>query len=199
MKPKLAVFCSGFGSNFQAIISAARAGKIPASVALMICDKPGAYAVRRAARHGIPVAVVSPKLFASRVDYEKFIVRLLKSQGIDLVVLAGFMRILSPYFVRAYSDRIVNIHPSYLPAFKGAHAIRDAYEARVPRTGVTVHLVNEQVDAGRILLQKHVRIGRRESLAALEKRIHKLEHTLYPQAIRLYLKKIKNRRKLRRA
>ena len=188
--PNLAIFCSGFGSNFQAIIDAVRKKKLKAHLALMVCDNPKAAALKRARQAGIPVILISPKLFSSRIDYEKTIVRILKNQKIDLIVLAGFMRILTPYFIRAYKNKIVNIHPSYLPAFKGAHAIRDAFEAKVKETGVTVHGVTVEVDAGPILLQQKVKILKNDTLASLEKRIHSVEHRLYPLAIKKYLKLI---------
>jgi len=180
----LAVFCSGFGSNFQAIIDVLARKKLDARIALMVCDNPKAFALKRAHRHGIPVVLISPGLFENRQAYEKVIVGILKSQDIGFVVLAGFMRILTPYFVKAYRGRILNIHPSYLPSFKGAHAIRDAFEAKVKTTGVTVHIVTEKLDSGPILLQKKVNVLKNDTLESLEKRIHAVEHTLYPQAIK---------------
>ncbi len=181
--PKIAVFCSGFGSNFQAILDAVRRKQLKAQIALMVCDKPTAYSVNRAKKNNIPVVLLSPQLFSSREAYEKVIVSILKNQKVDLVVLAGFMRILTPYFIRAYRNRIVNIHPSYLPAFKGAHAIRDAFEAKVSETGVTVHWVVEKVDAGRVILQEKVKRDPKDTLESLEKRIHAVEHKLYPKAL----------------
>lgn len=181
--PKIAVFCSGFGSNFQAILDAVRRKQLKAQIALMVCDKPTAYSVNRAKKNNIPVVLLSPQLFSSREAYEKVIVSILKNQKVDLVVLAGFMRILTPYFIRAYRNRIVNIHPSYLPAFKGAHAIRDAFEAKVSETGVTVHWVVEKVDAGRVILQEKVKRNPKDTLESLEKRIHAVEHKLYPKAL----------------
>lgn len=185
--PALAVFCSGNGSNFQAILDATLRKKLSARIAVMVCDNPKAYALQRATRHGIPICLISPKLFAAREDYERLIVRVLKSQCVELVALAGFMRIFTPYFIRAYKGRILNIHPSYLPAFKGAHAIRDAFEAKAKETGVTVHGVTAKVDAGPVLMQKRVKISSRETLETLEARIHRVEHALYPVAIKKYL------------
>jgi phosphoribosylglycinamide formyltransferase-1 len=183
----LAVFCSGNGSNFEAILRAVRRGKLKARVALMVCDNPKAYALERARKHQIPVVLISPKLFSKRQDYEKIIARILKNQQVDLVVLAGFMRILTPTFIHAYRDKIINIHPSYLPAFKGAHAIRDAFEAGVRETGVTVHRVTAEVDAGRVILQRRVKISKKDTLTSLEAKIHRVEHQLYPLAIQRYL------------
>ena len=190
--PRLAIFCSGFGSNFEAILQAVRSGRLKAEIAVLVCDKPGAYAIQRAVRRKIPVVCVSPKLFVSKPDYEQFMTSILRQEKVDLVVLAGFMRILSPVFIHAWKNRIVNVHPSYLPAFKGAHAIQDAFSAKTPHTGVTIHLVNEEVDAGKILAQEKILIQKRETLASLEKRVHRLEHRLYPETIGRYLKKIKN-------
>ena len=185
----LAVFCSGFGSNFQAILDAIRGKKLNARVALMVCDNPKAYALKRARKANIPVVLINPKLFKTREDYEKILVALLKNQDVDLVVLAGFMRILTPYFIRAYRNKIINIHPSYLPNFTGAHAIRGAFEAKVKETGVTVHVVTKEVDAGPIILQKKVKILKNDSLQSLEKRIHAVEYQLYPLAIRKLIRK----------
>ena len=190
---KIAVFCSGYGSNFQAIIDAVRKKKLKAEIALMVCDNPKAYALKRAAKYNIPVCQISPKLFKERRDYEKVIVGILKSQEIDMVVLAGFMRIFTPYFIGAYKGRILNIHPSYLPAFKGAHAIRDAFDAEVRETGVTVHLVTAAVDAGPILAQTKVQITNKDTLTSLETKIHKIEHKLYPEAIQKFISKLKTK------
>lgn len=186
----LAVFCSGNGSNFEALCEAAERNKLGARIAVMVCDNPAAFALERAFKHGIPTVVLSPKLFKARKDYEKLIVRILKSQKVDVIALAGFMRLFSRYFIKAYRGRIVNIHPSYLPAFKGAHAIRDAFEAGAKETGVTVHLVNEKVDSGKILEQEKVKIAASDTLASLEKRIHAVEHKLYPRALRSFIKQI---------
>ena len=183
----LAVFCSGFGSNFQAIVDAIRNKKLNARVALMVCDNPKAYALKRAQKENIPIVLINPKLFNTREDYEKVIIALLKNQDVDLVALAGFMRILTPHLISAYKNKIVNIHPSYLPAFKGAHAIRGAFEAKVKETGVTVNVVTKDVDAGPILLQKKVKIFKNDTLKTLEARIHKVEHELYPKAINRFI------------
>lgn len=186
---KLAVFCSGFGSNFQALIDSIEAGKLKAEIAVMVCDKPGAFALSRAKKHEIPVLLFDPKSFPSREASERMIVSALKSQGVELIVLAGFMRILTPYFIGAYKGKILNIHPSLLPAFKGAHAIRDAFEAGVKETGVTVHGVVEEVDAGPILSQVKVPVSAGDTVETLEKKIHEAEHKLYPQAVQDFIRK----------
>ena len=179
----LAVFCSGFGSNFQALLEAVEKKRLCARIVLMVCDVPEAFALKRAHRHQIPVVLLSPKLFRTRRAYEQILIRILKNQKVDLIVLAGFMRILTPYFVKAYRHKIVNIHPSYLPHFKGAHAIRDAFDAKSKETGVTVHFVTNELDGGPVILQKKVKILKSDTLASLEKRIHTAEHKLYPLAI----------------
>ena len=153
----------------------------------MVCDRPGAFAVSRASKAGVPSVVISPKLFKSRTDFERFIARILKNQRVDVVVLAGFMRILTPYFIRAFRNRVLNIHPSLLPDFKGAHAIEDAFKAGVKQTGVTVHLVTENLDSGRVLARKIVPVLRSDTLRSLEIRIHRAEHRLYPAALQKFI------------
>ena len=184
---RLAVFCSGNGSNFEAILGAIKKRTLKAEVAVMVCDNPKAYAIHRAGLHGIPVVVLSPKLFPSRKAYETLLVRVLRSQGVKFVALAGFMRLLTPYFIRAFRGRILNVHPSLLPAFKGAHAIRNAFEARVPKTGVSVHVVTEKLDSGPILAQKKVSVLKSDTLKKLERKIHLVEHRLYPAAIQKFI------------
>lgn len=188
---RAAIFCSGFGSNFQAILDANKKNRLGFELAVLICDNPKAHALKRAQKHNIPVVLISPKLFNSREDYEKLIVRILKSQKVDFVILAGFMRILTNYFVQSYKNKILNIHPSYLPAFKGPHAICDAFEAKVKETGVTVHVVTLKLDSGPILTQKKVKILPKDTLETLEKRIHKVEHALYPKAISQFAKELR--------
>ncbi len=183
----LAVFCSGNGSNFEALCGAVKKRTLRAKIALMVCDRPEAFALKRAAKNNVPVFLLSPKVFKSRRDYEKILVRVLKNQKVDLVALAGFMRIFTPYFIGAYRGRIVNVHPSYLPDFKGAHAIRDAFQAGVGETGVSVHLVKAQVDAGPVLAQEKVRILTKDTLKSLEKKIHAVEHRLYPAVIQRFI------------
>jgi phosphoribosylglycinamide formyltransferase-1 len=130
--------------------------------------------------------VVDPKKFSSRVLMDKAIVSELKSFGVDFIVLAGYMRILSPYFVKTFRNKILNIHPALLPSFKGAHAIKDAFQAGVSSTGVTVHLVDDKVDHGPIIAQEALQIKRGDTLKTLEARIHKLEHKMYPKVIDLF-------------
>ena len=181
----LAVFCSGFGSNLQAIIRATQRGKIKARIGLVFSDKIDAYALVRAKRAHIPIAYADPARFKNRVDYDKHILGVLQKKKIDFVVLAGFMRILTPYFVRRFKNRILNIHPALLPLFKGVEGIKDALRYGVKVTGVTVHFVNEELDAGPVILQAAIAVKEDDTFDSLAKRIHRLEHRLYPEAIRL--------------
>ena len=190
MSKRVAVFCSGNGSNFEAILTAIRRKKLRAEVAVMVCDNPKAYAITRANHHGVPVAVLPSKLFANRKDHERLIVSILKDLRVDLIVLAGYMRIFTPFFIKAYKGRVLNIHPSLLPAFKGAQAIRDAFQAGVKETGVSVHLVTAALDAGPVLAKEKVQRVSGETLASLEMKIHRVEHALYPKAIGEFLKKL---------
>ncbi len=182
----LAVFCSGQGTNLQAIIDAAKKRRISAKLALVVCDNPRAYAVERARRAGIPVVVLEPKNFSSKKELETTIVRELNRKKIKLIALAGYMRILSDSFVRRYKNRIMNIHPALLPAFKGGQAIKDAIKYGVKVTGATVHFVTEEVDAGPIILQAACPVRNNDSEKALLARVHKLEHKIYPEAIELF-------------
>lgn len=183
----LAIFASGRGSNFSAIVKAISQGKIKAKSVILICDKPEALVVKRAQKARVKIVLVKREDWTNPADFEEAIIQRLKHYKIDLIALAGFMRILSPVFVKQYRNRIMNIHPSLLPAFKGAHAIRDAFNRKVSSTGVTVHFIDEQVDHGPVILRQKVKIGRKDTLALLEKRIHSVEHKLYPEAIKLFI------------
>ena len=183
----IAVFASGRGTNFGAIIRAVKRGKIKANLSLLVCDNPKAGAIGRAKRAGIKVALIKREDFASKKDFEAKITQYLAENKIDLIALAGFMRMLSPEFVGRYTGRILNIHPALLPSFKGTEAIKDAFDYGVKVTGVTVHFVDEKMDHGPVILQKAVEIEEDDTLESLEKKMHKIEHRLYPEAIRLYV------------
>ncbi len=184
----MAVFASGRGSNFEAIIRAVSSGFLKKiKLSLLVCDNPAARALGIARRAGIRTLVVRREDFSKRSEFEAEIIRHLERCGVELIVLAGFMRILSAEFVRRYRWRIMNIHPALLPAFKGAHAIREAFDSGVKLTGVTVHFVTEEMDSGPVILQEEVKVRDNDSAASLEKRIHRLEHKIYPLAIRLFL------------
>ncbi|NLE65034.1 MAG: phosphoribosylglycinamide formyltransferase [Elusimicrobia bacterium] len=181
---KFAVLASGNGSNLEAIIDALRKKKIKGTLQVVFSDKENAFALQRARKAQVPVvAWRDPKACKDRAAFDRALVKFLRQEGIELVVLAGYMRILSPVFVRAFRNRIINIHPALLPAFKGAHAIRDAFKAGVKVTGVTVHIVDEEVDHGPILAQAAVAVTPADTLASLEAKIHKVEHRLYPEVI----------------
>ena len=183
----MAVLCSGRGTNLQAIIDAVRRGTIRARIALVIADRLDAFALERARKAAITAVCVDPKSFTSRDRFEESLVKLLKAHHVSLICLAGFMRVLSPEFVHRFPHRILNIHPALLPAFPGAHAVRDAMAWGAKVTGVTVHLVDEEVDHGPILLQEAVAIHPGEPEEELLERVHRVEHKLYPEAIRLML------------
>ncbi len=183
---KFAVLVSGNGTNLQAIIDAVKKKKIRAQLALVICDNPQAYALQRARKAKIKLVFINPQAFADRKSYDREMVKYLKQEKIDFIVLAGFMRILSEEFVRKYQGKILNVHPSLLPAFRGGRAIADAFEYGVKVTGVTVHFVDALVDHGTVVLQQAVAVKPNDTLSTLEKRIHKVEHKIYPRAIDLF-------------
>lgn len=153
-RKKLAVFASGVGTNFEAIAQACADGRLDAEVVLMVCDKPGAGVVVRAERFGVPAFVASPKSYPSKEDFERDVVQRLDAAGVDLVCLAGYMRILTSVLLDAYRGRIINIHPSLLPAFRGAHAVEQAVAYGVKVYGITIHYVDEVLDGGKIIAQR---------------------------------------------
>lgn len=154
MKKRLAVFASGTGTNFEAIARACADGVLDAEVAVMVCDKPGAAVIEKAARYGIDTFVFSPKAYANKAAYEGEIVKVLDAKDIALVCLAGYMRIVGETLLKAYEGRIINIHPSLLPSFKGAHAVEDAVAYGVKVYGITIHWVNADLDGGKIIAQR---------------------------------------------
>ncbi|PLT47678.1 Phosphoribosylglycinamide formyltransferase [Paenibacillus pasadenensis] len=181
---RVAVFASGQGSNFQALADAAADGKLGGSIELLVCDRASAPVVERARRAGIDAWVFDSSAYASREAYEGEILAELQRRGVGLVVLAGYMRILTPVLVDAYAGRMINIHPSLLPAFPGMHAIRQALNYGVKVTGVTIHFVDGGLDSGPIIAQRALEIGEGESEASLAERIHAAENALYPWAVR---------------
>ena len=182
-----AVLASGRGGNLKAIIDAVKRNTIPAKLKLVISDKKDAYALEHARQAGIPAVHLDPKAFPDRESFDKAVVESLKEKKIDFVVLAGYMRLVTGFFLKQFPDRVLNIHPSLLPAFKGTHAIKDAFDGGVKVTGVTVHFVVEEMDSGAIILQEPVRIEHHDSLETLETKIHQVEHRIYPQAIELFV------------
>lgn len=179
----IAVFASGNGTNLQAIIDNIAKGLLKARLGLVVSDRKHAFALRRAKKAGLKAVYVDPKKFRTRQDYENHLAGLLRRERVDVVVLAGFMRILTPCFVRKYRNRILNIHPALLPAFRGRDAVKEAFRWGVKVTGVTVHLVDEKVDHGPIIAQEPLTVVETETLEELEARIHILEHKMYSEAI----------------
>lgn len=193
----IAVFCSGNGSNLQAIIDAQKKGYIKGEVRLVVSDVPDCFALKRAETAGIKTFIVTMKQCPSKQEFERLILSKLKQENIELIVLAGYMRLLSPDFINEYRDKIVNIHPALLPSFKGMHAIKDALEYGVKVTGVTVHFVTSGIDEGPIIMQSSVVITRDDTEESLAEAIHREEHKLYPMAIQLFIDgrlKIKGRK-----
>lgn len=182
-RPRLAVLCSGAGTNLQAILTAIRRGRLRARVVLVVSDRPEAPALVRARRAGIPAIALPPMASSSRAAYDAGLARAIRRAGAAWVILAGFMRILTPGFVRRFRGRIVNVHPALLPAFPGARAVRDALAHGAKVTGVTVHLVEARVDQGPIVAQAPVAVRPGDTAATLLARLHRVEHRLYPQAI----------------
>ncbi|CAG7645856.1 phosphoribosylglycinamide formyltransferase [Paenibacillus allorhizosphaerae] len=180
---RIAVFASGSGTNFQAIANAVQEGRLDARIELLVCDRPQAEVVERALNAGIPVHAFKPKDYPSREAYEQEILSMLQEKGVELVVLAGYMRIITSVLVDAYWGRMINIHPSLLPSFPGLHAVRQALEHGVKVTGVTVHLVDGGLDSGPILAQRTVDIEPEDTEQSLSEKIHPIEHVLYPQVI----------------
>ena len=186
-KFKLAVLVSGCGSNLQAIIDSIEENNLAAEISLILSNVPDAYALQRGKKHGLESVFLDPKYFSSRDDYEKRMIELLKTKSIDLVCLAGFMRILGKKFIKAFPRKIINIHPSLLPAFPGLNVQKKSLEHGVKFSGCTVHFVNEEVDGGAIILQAVVPILDADDLQSLSDRILEQEHIIYPEAIRLII------------
>ncbi|MCI8452574.1 MAG: phosphoribosylglycinamide formyltransferase [Eggerthellaceae bacterium] len=181
---KIGVLLSGSGTNLQAIIDAAAAG-LPVDIVAAVSSRPDAYGIERAQAAGIPVTVLNRDVYADPEAADALIARTLHAAGAEYVVMAGYMRKLTPVMLDAFPDRVLNLHPALLPSFKGAHAIADAYAAGVKVTGVTVHLANEDYDKGPIVAQEPVRVEEGWSLDDLEAAIHEVEHRLYPEVLRI--------------
>ncbi len=180
-----AVFVSGHGSNLQAIINSCQKQEIKAHLILVVSNNPKAFALQRAERAGIRTLVLNPSDYLNRQSFDREIIAHLKEENIDFIVLAGYMLILSSVFIKKYHHKILNVHPSLLPAFKGTQAIKDAFLYGVKVTGVTVHFVDEKMDHGPVIMQEALRILPTDTVEILEKKIHSIEHRLYPQAIDL--------------
>ncbi|MGM9581713.1 MAG: phosphoribosylglycinamide formyltransferase [Anaerovibrio sp.] len=183
----LGILCSGRGSNMQSIMAAIESGQIKAEIGIVLTDKPEARALQVASEAGIKSVCVNRKECASQQEFEEKLVAELKAANVTLVVLAGFMRILSPYFVDAYRHQILNIHPSLLPSFGGAHAHRDVLAYGTKVSGCTIHFVDEGMDHGPIILQDTVPVLDGDTEETLAARVLEKEHILYPRAIELFV------------
>jgi phosphoribosylglycinamide formyltransferase 1 len=182
----IAVLISGGGTNLQSIIDAIEAKRLDAKIEVVLSNRADAYGLVRAKKHGVATEVLDHKNFSSREAYDQAVVDLLRARGVELVVLAGFMRLLSPVFVKAYSNRIMNIHPALLPSFPGLHVQKKAVEHGVRFSGCTVHFVNDECDEGPIIIQAVVPVFPDDTEESLAARILRQEHRIYPRAIQLY-------------
>ena len=183
-KLKIGVLLSGSGTNLQAIIDEVAAG-LPVEIVKVISSRPDAYGVERAKAAGIPVRALNREVYADREEADQLIVDELQAAGAEYVVMAGYMRMVTPVILNAFPDRVLNLHPALLPSFKGAHAIDDAFNAGVKVTGVTVHLANEEYDKGPIVAQEPVVVAEDDTLDTLEAKIHAVEHVIYPKVLRI--------------
>jgi phosphoribosylglycinamide formyltransferase-1 len=185
METPVAVLISGSGSNLQSIIDQAEAGTLPIRICCVIANKPDAFGLERARKHGIP-AVCIPSRGKTRAEHEKEVIAVLESHGVELVVLAGYMRLLSPVLLERFKGRVINIHPALLPSFPGTHGYEDAWNYGVRVSGCTVHFVDEGCDTGAIILQAVNPIEPEDTLETFKQRGLAIEHKALPEAIRLY-------------
>ena len=182
---KLAVLVSGRGSNLQAIIDQIEQGKLKARIAIIITNKSQAQALERGQKHAVKTTFVDPKLYPEKAEYDRVLATIIKEHDVDLVCLAGYMRILGKEFVQTFNGKIINIHPSLLPAFPGLDVQQKAIDQGVKFSGCTVHFVGEAVDAGPIILQAAVPVHEDDNEETLAQRILEQEHIIYPKAINL--------------
>ncbi len=183
MSLKIAILASGNGSNAEAFFERIKAGTLDCEAALVLCNRPGARVLERAEKAGVPHICLDHKEYASREEFDRAMIAEIKKAGAEIVVLAGYMRLLSNEFISAFAGKIINIHPALLPAFPGLSGAADAKAWGVKITGCTVHFVDEIMDNGPVIIQAAVPVNAAESLEALQMRIHKLEHRIYPQAL----------------
>lgn len=183
---RIGVLASGRGTNLEAILQACERGEIPGRVAVVLSDRKGALALERARRRGIPAFHIPPRSFATREEYDLRLAEVLQEHRVDLVVLAGYLRYLTPPFVEAFRHRAINIHPSLLPSFPGLEAQRQALEYGVKISGCTVHFIDEKLDHGPIILQAAVPVREDDDVASLSERILREEHRILVEAVRLF-------------
>ena len=185
-KLPIAVFVSGRGTNLQSIIDAIESGKLDAEIKLVVSNRSKAYALKRCEKHGIPYEVIPSKSFKTPEEWGKALIEAVKRSGASLIVLAGFMKIVPPNFIEAFQNRIINIHPSLLPAFKGLEAQKQAFDYGVTITGCSVHLVTPELDGGPIIAQAAVPVLPNDTAETLAARILEHEHRIYPQVIQWF-------------
>lgn len=183
---KLGVLISGNGSNLQSIIDHIEKDSLKAIIKIVISNNPEAYGITRAKKHGIPVVVLKNGEFKNKEEFDLELIRILKNNCVDLVILAGFMRIITPTLLKAFPHKIMNIHPALLPSFPGIHGQKQAFEYGVKLSGCTVHFVDEGVDTGPIIMQKAVQVFDDDTEETLAARILKEEHKIYPRAIQFF-------------
>lgn len=182
---RIGVLISGSGTNLQALIDCIDQGSLHAHIGVVIASRPDAYGLERAQKAGIPTLALNRDVYSNPVTADERIVAALQQAQVDYVVMAGYMRKLTPIVLDAFPDKVVNLHPALLPAFKGAHAIQEAFEFGIKVTGVTVHFANEDYDKGPIIAQRAVVVQEDDTLDTLEARIHEVEHELYPEVVEL--------------
>lgn len=181
----IAIFASGNGSNFENIIENMKQKNIPNAVCkVLIVDKEKAFAIERSKRLGIACVYVNPKAYPNKEAYETEILKILQEKEVQLVVLAGYMRFIGSVLLTNLTNRIINLHPAYLPAFPGAHSIQDAFEAKAEYTGVTIHYVDEGVDTGEIIHQEKIIIDKDWTLETLEEHVHAMEYEMFPKVLK---------------
>jgi len=186
MKKRIAVFASGFGSNLQALIDYNNKHGLNGDIVLVFSNNKDAFTLVRAKKNNIKAVFMDPTRYSSREKYDSKIIEMLEEEKINLVVLAGYMLLLSQEFIHRFKNKILNIHPALLPSFKGTHGIKDAYRYGVKVTGITVHFVDEDLDSGPIILQEAFPIDPDDSVEELEGKIHKVEHKIYPEAVKYF-------------
>ena len=188
-KVRLAIFASGTGSNYQAIDQAIKTGELDAEIVLLVSDQPGAKVIEKAAQNQLATFVFNAKDYQTKQAFETEIVSELQAHQVDWIVLAGFMRLIGPTLLKPYQRRIINIHPSILPAFPGLDAVGQALDAKVKITGTTIHYVDSGMDTGEIIAQEPVRVKPRMTREELQTAIQKIEHDLYPKIIQQLISK----------
>lgn len=186
----VAVFASGNGSNFENLVSAQKEDNLSYNIKILIADKDNIGALHRAQKLGVSSYIINPKTFSSKKEYENELIHILKNEGISLIALAGYMRIIGPTLLNAYEGNIINIHPAFLPEFPGKSGIEDAFQAGVSESGVTIHYVDSGIDTGNIIYQERVKIESHWTLDELRENIHRVEHSLYPMVLDRICKKI---------